>query len=442
MYYGFNILFSMFERILTFVAAAAAAVTISSCQKDDKPTVEFEKSLYTVYAQRSVDVGIIVSEPPTDDITVRIVAAGAVEGTDFELTGNPVTIKAGETSGTFRVKNLALTESKAVTLGIECPSGYEPGSKFVTVITPDPEETLVYSFQTTKADVLGSYVASINVTGVTSGDKLSLGNDVAIPLKITGEAAEFVAFESLKTRENASYSGPFAVLKAGKSTATFKFSLKDGFKDGDKVSITVDLAKASRFIPGENESAEYTLYSVNVPEAILGTWTFSKVFAKDELDFWFEEVEDDPALLPTKNEGFTLTFTKDASGVVTVTPNDKGDFANFFREATVTPTEPKNYSSEGVVTGKNSVSECSMFMAYDGYSVHTNTYYLLSAANRAFSKDKETIGEAVVVFTIIDGKLAVEFRDYDTPPFGAEWWGDGSKFDADMFGFASLFVKQ
>ena len=46
----------MFKRILTFVAAAAAAVTISSCQKDDKPTVEFEKSLYTAYAKRSVDV--------------------------------------------------------------------------------------------------------------------------------------------------------------------------------------------------------------------------------------------------------------------------------------------------------------------------------------------------------------------------------------------------
>ena len=51
----------MFKRILTFVAAAAAAVTISSCQKDDKPTVEFEKSLYTAYAKRSVDVKVILS---------------------------------------------------------------------------------------------------------------------------------------------------------------------------------------------------------------------------------------------------------------------------------------------------------------------------------------------------------------------------------------------
>lgn len=82
-----------------------------------------------------------------------------------------------------------------------------------------------------------------------------------------------------------------------------------------------------------------------------------------------------------------------------------------------------------------------MFMEYEGYHPHTNMYYLLSAANRAFSKDNETIGEAVIVFTIVEEGLAVEFRDYDKPPF-AEYWWDDSKFDADMLSFASLFVKQ
>ena len=186
----------MFRRFLTFVAAAATAVTISSCEKDDKPTVEFEKSLYTVYAKRSVDVNVVISEPATENVTVQITTAGATAGTDFEITGNPVTIKAGETTGTFSVKNLNLTDASPLNLGIECPSGYSLGTKFVTIVTPDPEETLVYSFQSAKADVLGSYVANINVTGVTSGDKLSLGDDVIIPLKITGDASQYVVFDS------------------------------------------------------------------------------------------------------------------------------------------------------------------------------------------------------------------------------------------------------
>ena len=434
----------MFKRILTFVAAAAAAVTISSCQKDDKPTVEFEKSLYTAYAKRSVDVKVILSEPATENVSVMINSSGANAGTDFELTGVPVTIKAGETSGTFSVKNLNLTQASPLNLGIECPSGYDLGTKFVTIVAPDPEETLVYSFELTKADVLGSYVAKIKVTGVTSGDKLSLSDDVIIPLKVTGEAAPYVVFDPATRDTYKPYSGPHAVLKAGKSTATFKFSLKDGFKDGDKVGVTVDMDAAVRFIPGDNESAEYTLYSVKVPDAILGTWTFSKVFAKDEVDYFFKDMGDKPELLPLKNEGFTLTFSKDDSGVATVTPNDKGDFANYFREATVTPTEPKNLIAKGTIIGKNTAEESNMFMEADeddNYGKHTNMYYKLSAANRAFSKDKEVIGESVIVFTILDGRLVTEFRDYDKPPFGENWWDD-SAFSSEMFGFASLFVKQ
>ncbi len=206
----------MFRRFLTFVAAAATAVTFSSCEQDDKPTVEFEKSLYTVYAKRSVDVNVILSEPANEDISVKITSAGAVEGTDFEFSGNPVTIKAGETSGTFSVKNLNLTNENPLNLGIEFPSGYSLGTKFVAIVNPDPEETLVYSFQTAKADVLGSYVANIKVTGVTSGDKLALGEDVIIPLKITGDAAQYVAFDATTKAIDASYSGPHAVLRAGK----------------------------------------------------------------------------------------------------------------------------------------------------------------------------------------------------------------------------------
>lgn len=109
-------------------------MTISSCQKDDKPTVEFEKSLYTAYAKRSVDVKVILSEPATENVSVMINSSGANAGTDFELTGVPVTIKAGETSGTFSVKNLNLTQASPLNLGIECPSGYDLGTKFVTIV--------------------------------------------------------------------------------------------------------------------------------------------------------------------------------------------------------------------------------------------------------------------------------------------------------------------
>ena len=80
-------------------------------------------------------------------------------------------------------------------------------------------------------------------------------------------------------------------------------------------------------------------------------------------------------------------------------------------------------------------------MASEGYEVHTNMYYSLSSANRAFSATEEQLGSSTIVFTIVDKGLAVEFRDYDKPPFGENWWST-NKFDADMFGFASLFTKE
>ena len=195
----------------------------------------------------------------------------------------------------------------------------------------------------------------------------------------------------------------------------------------------------SRFIPGDNETFTASLYNLKVPE---GTYTFSKVFDDEELSLFFEDMEDDSSLLPLKNEGFTLTFSTDEDGNHIVEPGGTGDFANFFRKSVFVPTTPKNYSNEGTVTGKFTVSECTMFMAEAGYQAHTNIYYELQTANRAFSKTKETLGKAVIVFTVMDEGLVVEFRDYDKPPFGENWADDWSKFDADMFSFASLFVKK
>ena len=128
--------------------------------------------------------------------------------------------------------------------------------------------------------------------------------------------------------------------------------------------------------------------------------------------------------------------------MVTLTTNGKGDFANYFREATITLTEPKNYSTEGVVLGKYTVEEINMFQAevIDDDSV-IFTYYLLSNANRAFSADDEELGESVIAFRLTnDGNLEMQFRDYDMPPFGEMWWDDD--FDADMFAFCSVFTKE
>ena len=411
------------------MAILTLALFSVACSEDGKITVEFEKTLYTVHGGGSVDIAVNVSEPAASDISIGLLFSGSASADKYAASFDTVTIPAGETTGTVTISDIRISQEEQIVVGIvSCPSGYTPGAKSVTIVTVDAEELLVCSFATTSDNAIGSYRARIDVSGAVSGKDLSLNEDVVIPLTASGAAASYLNFGG----------EPHALLKAGDKVAIAEFSLNPGFEEGAEVKLSIKEGE-DRILIGNNETITLKLYGAEIPEALLGTWTFDHVFDIEEVEEFFGEMEDDITLLPTHNEGFTLTFEKDNAGIITVTPNDKGDFAKFFRTATVTPTEPINYSSEGIVTGMNTVSEINMFMAMEDYDFHTCSYYRLSEANRAFSSEVETLGEAVVIFTLVEGGLQVEFRDYDTPPFGEMWWD--SEFDADMFGFASLFVK-
>lgn len=411
------------------MAILTLALFSVACSEDGKITVEFEKTLYTVHGGGSVDIAVNVSEPAASDISIGLLFSGSASADKYAASFDTVTIPAGETTGTVTISDIRISQEEQIVVGIvSCPAGYTPGAKSVTIVTVDAEELLVCSFATTSDNAIGSYRARIDVSGAVSGKDLSLNEDVVIPLSASGAAASYLNFGG----------EPHALLKAGDKVAIAEFSLNPGFEEGAEVKLSIKEGE-DRILIGNNETITLKLYGAEIPEELLGTWTFDHAFALEEIEYFFGEMEDDITLLPTHNEGFTLTFEKDNAGIITVTPNDKGDFAKFFRTATVTPTEPINYSSEGEVTGMNTVSEINMFMASEDYGVHTCSYYRLSEANRAFSSEVETLGEAVVIFTLVEGGLQVEFRDYDTPPFGEMWWDP--EFDADMFGFASLFVK-
>ena len=411
------------------MAILTLAILSVACSEDGKIAVEFEKTLYTVHGGGSVDIAVNVSEPAASDISIGLLFSGSASADKYAAGFDTVTIPAGETVGTVTISDIRISQDEQIVVGIaSCPAGYAPGTKSVTIVTVDAEELLVCSFASTSDNAIGSYRARIDVSGAVSGKDLSLNEDVVIPLTASGAAASYLNFGG----------EPHALLKAGDNVAIAEFSLNPGFEEGAEVKLSIKEGE-DRILIGNNETITLKLYGAEIPEALLGTWTFDHVFDIEEVEEFFGELKDDITLLPTHNEGFTLTFEKDDAGIITVTPNDKGDFAKFFRTASVTPTEPINYSSEGIVTGMNTVSEINMFMASEDYGVHTCSYYMLSEANRAFSSEVETLGEAVVIFTLVEGGLQVEFRDYDTPPFGEMWWDPD--FDADMFGFASLFVK-
>lgn len=432
------------------MAAAVAAVSMVSCDNDDsKPTIEFSKTLYTVYQKGDVDVDVVVSGPAETDLTVPLTFIGNAEkGVDYTASAESVVIKAGESSGSVTITNVSLSEEKQVSLGFTVPEGYSMGTKIVAVIAPSSQEALVYSFDMTKFDALEGCLATVNVVGTLTGKDFKAEEDIYVPLAVSGEGASMLSFTDEGTTSTSSVSakpGVFALIHAGESKGVAKFKVEDGFSGDLKAEISVNEEADSRFIAGDHSKMEVAVKGLQTPDKLVGTWKFSKVFSKDEVDLWFMDSEDDPEALPTHNEGFTLTFAKESDGTVSLTPGGKGDFLNFFRKATVTLGKPKNLVAKGIILGAHSTLEGQQFIQADetnGCSYQSDTYYKLSSANRAFSATKETLGESTVVFRLSDDGLTLEFRDYDKPPFGETWAEEWTKFDPDMFGFASLFVKQ
>lgn len=434
----------MARKILTFMATVAIAViSLVSCNKDNNPVLQFDKTLYTVYEKGEVTIGICVSEPSDADIVVPLrFNDGPVKDVDYTMSSESVVIEAGQTVGYVTLTNISMTADKPLAMSFEVPTGYSYGLRLLAIVNPDSQEALVYQFTTDKTYANESVVATIEVTGSVSGDDVVTAEDIYIPIVLEGEGSSALTFVP---DNSASDSQPeseiYALLRAGETKATVRFSVADGFSGDLDAVLSVDNEDNSRFIAGDNSILSINVRGLQTPDKLLGTWEFSKVYDLEELELWFAEYEDDPDLLPTHNEGFTLTFAKGDNGEVTVTPGGKGDFLNFFRTATVSLTEPKNTVAKSVSLGKYTVYEGNMFIAEESTTYQTNTYYKLSSANRAFSSSEESLGEAVVVFSLTDDGLNVEFRDYDTPPFGEMWWDD-SDFDPEVFGFASLFVKK
>lgn len=422
---------------------AIAVISLASCNKNNNPVIQFDKTLYTVYEGGEVVIGITVSEPSDADILVPLrFNDGPVKNVDYTVSSETVTIPAGQTVGYVTLTNISMTVEKPLAMSFELPAGYSYGLRLLAIVNPDSQEAIVYQFATDKTYANESVIATIKVTGSVSGSDLVTPEDLYIPLVLEGEGSSALTFVPENSSSAAQpESEVYALLRAGETKATVRFTVADGFSGDLNAVLSVDNSEDNRFIAGDNSTLSINVRGLQTPDKLLGTWVFSKVYDLDEVEEWFAEMEDDTELLPTHNEGFTLTFAQDSNGEVTVTPGGTGDMLNFFRTATVSLTEPKNTVSGSVTLGKYTVYESNMFIADVAETYQTNTYYQLSSANRAFSSSDESLGEAVVVFSLTDNGLNVEFRDYDTPPFGEMWW-DGGGFDPEVFGFASLFVRK
>lgn len=428
------------RRILTMLASVAIVMAAVSCEKEQTPELGFGKSHYVLLPDAPLTVDVVTNVAPAADLTVELSFTGdAVLGEDYLVSSESVVIPAGQVKGSLTITPEANYEAdRSIVLSMTLPAGYASAKYATATVAVEAKELLMYSFEVAEADVLDSYVVKLNISGATSGTDWVATEDMQIPFKFVEalENPDVVTFDT----EN------YFALAKGENVAKVTVSAT-GLETGEtaEVKLAVDEEKAGeRFVAGENTSITLNVKGILTIKSLLGTWTFNEVLALEEIEFFYMEMEDDVELLPTHNEGFSLTFSEvvaeDGSVSYKVTPSGEGDWNNYFRESAIDYTAPINMTSTGEATGDYTSSELNMFVAEaEDIDAEQLTYFGLETANRSFDNTAESIGKGAIAMRLnAEGKLIIHLKDYDQPPFGLMWW-DG--FDADMFAFVSSFTK-
>ena len=421
------------KRTIAILAAAVACA--AACTKLGIPTIEFASLTGNIYlGTESTPVEIKTNLASESDATasVRISYIGS-SLKELASVEQSVTVPAGETSVTLDVPNRPeeLAEDEAVTsikLSFTAlPAGYVPGAKAICLLSPSTSEALICSFAYEEADLIESLRIKVNISGSLSGKDWAANGDMSIPVEFNGEGSKYISSDGLVKVLN------------GEKSGTLEIKAKEGIHDLN-APLGISLA-GEGVIAGDVETMLVTVRGIPTIETLGGEWKFVEIVDKEELEFFYMGEGDDLELCPIHNEGFSLSFSSKDGGLV-LSPSATGDFANYYRECSISNCKPKNMVAQGVVLGSCSSEEGNMFVA-EIYSRPTQEiYYKLPTVNRSFDNSAESLGEGVISLSFLsDDEIIVTIHDYDKPGFGLNWW-DGDNFDADMFGFASLFRRQ
>ena len=420
----------------TIAILAAAVVCAAACTKLGIPTIEFASLTGNIYlGTESTPVEIKTNLASESDATasVRISYIGS-SLKELASVEQSVTVPAGETSVTLDVPNRPeeLAEDEIVTsiklTFTALPAGYVPGAKAICLLSPSTSEALICSFDYEEADLIESLRVKVSISGSLSGKDWAANGDMSIPVEFNGEGSKYISSDGLVKVLN------------GENSGTLEIKAKEGIHDLN-APLGISLAGEEGVIAGDIETMLVTVRGIPTIETLGGEWKFVEIVNKEELEYFYLEMEDDLELCPIHNEGFSLSFSS-KDGRLVLSPSATGDFANYYRECSISNCKPKNMVAQGVVLGSCSSEEGNMFVTGIYSRPTQEIYYKLPSVNRSFDNSAESLGEGVISLSFLsDDEIIVTIHDYDKPGFGLNWW-DGDNFDADMFGFASLFRRQ
>ena len=340
-------------------------------------------------ADEALTVKVVTNMAPAADLTVDFTVSGtAVKDSDYELSAESFTIKAGETVGKITVtpKNNVASDLN-ISLTLTLPTGFEAGKYLNALISLGAKETISYSFAQASVELTGETIVTLNLIGGTTGADFVATGEYRLPFTLEGTAVLGTNFEVV---DNAT---EFVVAKGAKS-ASITLKAK-AFEDG-KSSIVIGIdasAYGDMFEAGVNGTATVTLVKPLGFDDLVGKWAYASTPILDdpEADCWTfggmlmdgESGIDDA----TFNDEFTgiviYGFPEGTSNDIlefktvddqqTLIPSGNGSILNYFKECTVSGFTPAKhtwhyYDNIGSLGREYNVAEVTLSSANVTYS--------------------------------------------------------------------------
>lgn len=427
------------KRVLTSLLAVTLLFLFSGCSDSDNDkkefVVQFENTEYTLDAE-DIEVTLISSSAVVEPMTIDFEITGtAVEGTDYDISSKSFNLAAGAKSASVKISpKRVFEEDLHLNLTLKEGAGYTLGRISNTRVNAT-QEKLVYSFATEKQTMLESTIVTLGVTKQGSTQDYRAESDISIPFAVL-EGSTAVLGVDFKAEGDVT---AFVIPKGeNKATLTFNYIESDDVQETKELVLGVDeKAAGSRFVPGKIPATNIFILGNNGISLLVGKWAHVELLGLDEL---LDNVEggDNPDDVPYNNDGFEFEI-KIEDGVAFFTPTGATtDLSDLFRESKMDYTAPLMYDEDLVeITGEFTSKEMYYFDSEEYNLIH----FELETGNRAFSKDKETLGPVPIGIQINDDNtLDLFLRGYDKPPFLNHWWND-DKFEAFFLGFGYKFKK-
>ena len=425
------------KRILNYFLVIAL-IAMTACSDDDSTAtkVEFTKAVNVMLADAPLEVTLKLSNSASSDLSIPFTISGSAELDDeYSISSTSFSFSKGSSTSNVTItplNNFSADKEIVLSLG-NLPAGYENGSIFSTVISLESKEYIIYSFSLEKATLLDKYKVTVNLSGQNTGSAFTVTDDMTLPFTFDSKSSAVLGVDF----EVEGGVNGFTIAKGTNSASVILSSLDSELGDEKTLIMKVDSEKASaRFLQGNNGSIEVAVKGILKLSSLLGKWQFVEVVEIEEIMTWAEDMEDDPELIPYKNDGYTFEITE-KDGVYSFIPGaTEGDLSAFFRNTTIEYSSPFNTILKSIILSDYCTEEPFMWTMEDIQL----TYFGMNNVNRAFSATDETLGGTTIAMRINeDGNLEIHLRDYDTPPFMENWWNDD--FDTDMFGFCYVFER-